>query len=59
MINRVIIHLYQHEYYAEIYNGDNMIPYGEYGRNKTYSKEYIESKIVSIFGPSTFTFEYV
>lgn len=54
---KVIIHLYENEYYAEVYSGNNMIPYGEYGRGKTYTKKYIEDKIVSIFGPSTF--EYI
>lgn len=56
-MNRVIVTLYNNEYYAEVYTeGGNMVPYGEYGRNKTYSKEYIESKIVSIFGPSVFEY---
>ena len=57
MTNKVIVHLYEHEYHAEVYCGNNMIPYGEYGRNEKYTREYIESKIVSIFGPSTF--EYI
>lgn len=56
MTNKVIVHIYEHEYHAEVYCKNNMIPYGEYGRNKTYSKEYIESKIVSIFGPSIFVY---
>lgn len=58
-MNRVIVHLFDNEYHAEVYCGNNMIPYGEYGKGKVYTKEYIEAKIVSIFGPSTFTFEYV
>lgn len=56
-MNKVIVHIYEHEYHAEIYNGNNMIPYGEYGKGKVYTKEYIETKIVSIFGPSTFVYE--
>ena len=56
-MNRVIVHLFDNEYYAEIYAGTNMIPYGEYGRDKKYTKEYIEAKITKIFGPSTF--EYI
>lgn len=56
-MNKVIIHLLQNEYYAEIYTGIDMIPYGEYGRNKTYTKQYIESKITKIFGPSIFVYE--
>ena len=54
---KVIIHLYENEYYAEVYSGNNMIPYGEYGRGKIYTKKYIEAKITKIFGPSTF--EYI
>lgn len=56
-MNRVIVHLFDNEYHAEVYCGNNMIPYGEYGKGKVYTKEYIEAKIVSIFGPSTFVYE--
>lgn len=57
MINKVIVHIYEHEYHAEVYCGNNMIPYGEYGRDKKYTKEYIETKITKIFGSSVF--EYI
>lgn len=57
MTNKVIVYIYEHEYHAEVYCGNNMIPYGEYGRDKKYSKKYIETKITKIFGSSVF--EYI
>ena len=56
-MNKVIIHLYDNEYYAEVYVGVHMTPYGEYGKDKIYTKKYIEEKITKIFGPSIFVYE--
>ena len=55
-MNKVIVHLYNHEFYVEVYTGVNMTPYGEYNKNKLYTKKYIEEKITKIFGPSIFVY---
>jgi hypothetical protein len=54
-MNKVLVYLYKNEYYVEVYN-KIMTPYGEYDKNKLYTKEYIEKRITKIFGPSIFVY---
>lgn len=55
-MNRVFVYLYKNEYYVEVNTNKNMTPYGEYGKDKIYTKEYIEKRITKIFGPSIFVY---
>lgn len=55
-MNKVFVYLYKNEYYVEVHSNENMTPYGEYGKNKLYTKEYIEKKVTKIFGPSIFVY---